>query len=210
MNARELFYFCIIIIAILIVAFLIYYFVTNKTEPYVNFDINSVKKYLAKPMFKDNKYKIVILYVNNSKNISKNSRKILNILKQSVRVNMILFALPLAEETSKGFEKIPKWITMLGPTIPEIKSKSGRWKDTGVLTHAHISKSGNTIGIVLNDKFDYELNYIEKLLNYYENNNGYIINDKNKSLLFKPEFFVESELVKSIVLPKNKMLKFSP
>jgi len=182
----------------------------GKKETFVNFDKNMIVKYREKPKYKDNKYKITILYVNNSKNITKNSQKILNILKQSINVDLIVFGLPLSEETSKGYIHLPNWLKLVGAVIPEVKSKSERWKDTGIVTHANLCKSGNNIGIVLNDKINYKENYIEQLLNFHESHQGYIINDKNKSILFKPEYYIESELLKNIPLAKDKVIKFSP
>lgn len=195
-------------------AFLVFVVIYNiffdKKETFVNFDKNMVLKYAKKPKYKDGKYKIIILYVNNSKNITKNSQKILNILKQNIKVDLIVFGLPLVEETSKGYTQVPDWLKLIGAVIPEVKSKSERWKDTGIVTHANLCKYGNNIGIVLNDKINYKENYIEQLLDFHENHQGYIINDKNKSILFKPEYYIESELLKNIPLAKDKVIKFSP
>jgi len=188
----------------------IYSIFFDKKETFVNFDKNMVLKYAKKPKYKDGKYKIIILYVNNSKNITKNSQKILNILKQNIKVDLIVFGLPLIEETSKGYTQVPDWLKLIGAVVPEVKSKSERWKDTGIVTHVNLCKSGNNIGIVLNDKINYKENYIEQLLDFHENHQGYIINDKNKSILFKPEYYIESELLKNIPLAKDKVIKFSP
>ena len=181
-----------------------------KKETFVNFNPELVKEYSKKPKFKDGKTKVYIIFANNSKNISKNAKNILNILNQSIKVDMILFALPLKEETSDGYTEIPNWIRTIGPVIPEIKSRSNKWKDTGILTLSHICKTGTNIGIVLNDKFTYNDNYIEQLLQYHDKHNDYIIIDKNRSILFKPEYYIESKLLNNIVLPKDKTLKYSP
>ena len=86
-----------------------------------------ILKYREKPKYKDGKYKIIILYVNNSKNITKNSQKILNILKQNIKVDLIIFGLPLSEETSKGYTQVPDWLKLVGAVIPEVKSKSEKF-----------------------------------------------------------------------------------
>lgn len=210
-NNSIIFWVVIFIILIITVCMTIFLINTyTKKETFVNFNPELVKEYSKKPKFKDGKTKVYIIFVNNSKNISKNAQNILNILKQSIRVDLILFALPLKEETSEGYKEIPDWIRTIGPVIPEVKSKSNRWKDTGILTHSHLCKTGNNIGIVLNDKFSYDENYIEQLLNYHDRHNDYIIIDKNRSILFKPEYYIESKLLNNIVLPKDKTLKYSP
>lgn len=201
-----------ILVALLVAIAIVFALIKTigKKETFVNFDKNMVLKYREKPKYKDGKYKIIILYVNNSKNITKNSQKILNILKQNIKVDLIIFGLPLSEETSKGYTQVPDWLKLVGAVIPEVKSKSERWKDTGILTHVNLCKSGNNIGIVLNDKINYKENYIEQLLDFHESHQGYIINDRNKSILFKPEYYLESELLKNIPLAKDKVIKFSP
>lgn len=206
------YYWIYILVALLIAIGITFALIktVGKKETFVNFDKNMVLKYRKKPKYKDGKYKITILYVNNSKNITKNSQKILNILKQNIKVDLIVFGLPLNEETAKGYTQVPDWLKLVGAIIPEVKSKSERWKDTGILTHVNLCKSGNNIGIVLNDKINYKENYIEQLLDFHESHQGYIINDGNKSILFKPEYYVESELLKNTPLAKYKVIKFSP
>jgi hypothetical protein len=181
----------------------------NGEEYTNNFDYDLIENY--KKM--DSYYKldpiITIIYASTSKNMTKNAKNVASILKQTVKADRIIIALPLEEEIKNTFRDLPKWMYKMAVPLPEIRSKSNTPKDTGVLTCVNLYKNGNHIGIVLNEKVSYKENYIKNLLDYHKKNEGRVIIDKNKSYLFKPEYLVTSELVKHVVLPKDKkVLKF--
>ena len=181
----------------------------NNSENYNNnFDFSLIDNYKKLNSYYKENPVITIIYASTSKNMTKYAKNVASVLQQSVKVDRIIFALPLNEETRNTFRDLPKWMYKMGIPLPMIKSKNNLNKDSAILTHVNLFKVGNHIGIVLFENINYKPDYIKKLLEFYEKHEERNIVHKNKSILFKPENFISSKLVENIVLEKNKPVKY--
>ena len=181
----------------------------NNSENYNNnFDFSLIENYKKLDSYYKENPVITVIYASTSKNMTKFAKNVASLLTQTVKVDRIIFALPLSEETKNTFRDLPKWMYKMGIPLPMIKSKNKLNRDSAILTHINLFKVGNHIGIVLFENMKYKPDYIEKLLKFYEKHDKLNIIDKNKSILFKPENFVADKLVENIVLGKNKAVKY--
>lgn len=202
-----------IIVSVVILATLIslYYYYNrdnNCKKFHETFDYDIIEKYNKLDSVYDLKPIFSIIVNSTSERLQKYGKQIASIVKQNVKADRLILALPLKEEEKGVFMKIPKWNYKIFVPLPEIKSAENDKIGTCVITHTNLFKYGEHLCLVLRDDKIYPEDYVSKILKKYEENPGKIIHDKKKGgYLYEPKFFDQALLVDNIAKPLVNIYK---
>ena len=166
----------------LITIFLSYFGIIRYLSLHVKSSEKFIEKYSKLPKVSDNS-RVVISFTTTPEKIKKIKPMINSILDQTVKVDFIEIVIPNSEKTYD----IPKYIKDVAMVLPSGKDYGDGTKIIPVLLR---EQESDTVIIALNDNMVYGQDYIYSIIEESRKNpEKMIIDNKNSTMLVKPEFF---------------------